>query len=393
MRVCIVSPNFPPYVSALRIAHFTGLLASNILRAGHSPTVLTSNPASRRDDWDFPVAQIPGNWGTGHLLSVARWLRSNCFDIVDVQYETAMYRMQATPLILPLVLPFRQFPLVLTTHSLQLPKRGGRLWRPLQLLTFDGVAFYSQKVVEAMSCRFPRAASRLTSQSIPATIFRTSSPNVRALIDRLKCRYLDDTPLIVYFGHINAGRGIEDVIEAFATIEQPFHLVLISQFDPATNDYHRSLLERVRTGGLQDRVSFSDQLDDDTVSRLLSSADGCVLPFPAGALLNNTILAAAMEHCIPTIATFSTNTEPEIRQSRAIIGYTPGDTDDLRGKLKLLISDHSLRATMRNEAELMRDMFSWKRYVTERLRFYEQVAGRFRKGSQQPRGSNIEAAG
>lgn len=356
-------------------ADFVQQFASHLSEAGHAVTVLTSNASAVTTDERRHVEVLPGCWNLRHVRQVANWLKQRDFDVVDFQYEAAMYGHSAKALFLPLFLR-RRMPLVLTLHSQDLPRRARRLSRLLQMVPYEAVVFYSASFCERMKSWMPRRASRYYVQGFPANIQPAMSPTLAPVIGRLKAGWPDPFALLVYFGHINRGRGIEEIMDALLALRargvRP-QLVLISKFDPTEDDYHRALLNWVRAEGLADQVTFAGRLEAERVSQLLQAADVCVLPFPDGASFKNGSLAAAITHAIPTVTTVSELTEPELLAAGALQTYRPGDSNALAALLHELLRSPDHCHELRRRMVHLQQLVAWETYIGTRMAIYQSA--------------------
>lgn len=376
MKICLLTANYPPMAWPCGLADFVRRYATYLHHAGVEVCVITSNPKADTSA-DYPVIMNSGSWRYRHRAALARMIHERSYDAFDLQYETFAFGHTARPLWFPLRFRGGKPARVLTLHSQGLPKRGGRLWRPLQLLPWEAVIFYSEPFMERMKARFPSRASRFHHLGFPSNIGMAVAPQLRTLVGRIKSGWHDPQALLLYFGHINPGRGIEDLIEAMQRLGERGlkpQLVLISQFDPATNDYHRHLLGLVQNRGLSDCISFPGQLPAEQVSHFFQAADVVVLPFPEGASFKNGTLAAALGHGAAVVTTLTDLSEKALQN--AVCGYAPGDVQQLANCLAELLVNSSRRVALGESARKVGELLSWENYISKRIAIYESVVAK-----------------
>lgn len=361
-------------------ADFVRQLSCHLIQAGHEVAVLTSNTrAALSGEEGVRLKIIPGDWNLIHLWKVSGWVKEQHFDLVDLQYESAMYADSGKVLFLPLLLRKRKLPVVLTLHSQALPRWGGRFWRLLQVFYYDALIFYSGSLIGNMKRRFPRKARFFHFQGFPSNILRSVNPSLRALVGKVKGGWSGTPLLMIYFGHIAPRRGLEDMIECLKILKAKGltpQLALASQFVPEEDLYHRDLLSLLKAEGLQDQVSFTGRLGDRQVSDLFQAADLCVLPFPEGASLKNGSLAAAIEHEVPTVSTATSLTEPELLQGGALRTYPPGDRKRLAEAIEELLISEGRLVEIRKKMGALKDLISWEAYIQKRLEIYKSLINR-----------------
>ncbi|MDW8244519.1 MAG: glycosyltransferase family 4 protein [Thermogemmata sp.] len=360
------------------LADFVDRLAEHLHAAGVSVTVLTSHPQADRGRL-YRVEVMPGSWGYRHRRRMVGWIREQGYNIVDLQYEAFAFGRRGAPLWLPLQLLHPRPARVLTLHSQILPRWGGRLWRLLQMKPYEAIVFYSEVFLTRMAARFPSRAERYYHQSFPSNIPVMAAPQLRSLVARIRAGWPHPDLIVLYFGHIAPRRGLEDLITAGQNLAhrgfRP-HFVLVSQFDPAADDYHRQLLYRIAAAGLSERFSFPGRLPPEQVSYWFHAADVVVLPFPDGASFKNGTLAAALVHGAAIVTTISDISEPVLRSNDVVAGYQAGDVSALTDRLAELLTDPQRRDGLKKAAAKLGKTLSWEHYVRRRIEIYHHALER-----------------
>jgi len=375
MNVCLITANFPPMPWPCGLADFVDRLATNLRAAGTEVSVLTSNPAADAKK-PYPVQVMPGSWRYWHQKQMAGWIRDRKFDVIDFQYETFAFGQKSRPFWFPLRLKSPRPARVLTLHSQGLPKWGGRVWRLLQTRPWEAVVFYSEPFLNRMKALFPTRADRFYHLGFPSNIPVAVAPALRQLIARVKAGWANPDAVVLYFGHIAANRGIEDLLAAATNLAgrglRP-QFVFASKFDPTADDYHRQLLGRVAAAGLSDRVSFPGQLPAEQVSHLFQAADVVALPFPEGASFKNGTLATALGHGAAVVTTVTDLTESALKADGVLAAYAPGDVAALTDRLAELLTSPEQRRTLSVGASRLGELFSWDAYIQRRLEIYQKA--------------------
>ena len=116
-----------------------------------------------------------------------------------------------------------------------------------------------------------------------------------------------DDILVVYFGYMYRGKGIETLLRAMAqndVAKQPVVLALIGT--ASDEQYGQEVHALSASLNLGSKVRWIGYCEDSEASLLLRSADICVLPFDQGLRLNNSSFATAAAHGLPVVSTFAT---------------------------------------------------------------------------------------
>ena len=380
MKTALVTANYPPMSWPCGVADYVAQLGRRLRTAGVDVTIVTSHAGAEPGSHGLPLEILPGRWDRHHRSRLVRLVRDRGFDLVDLQYEAAAYHYRAGPLLWPYFVP-HPTARVLTMHAPMLP-RGGRIWRPVQVRPFEAIVFNSRAVHDRLQGKFPSRADRFSFRAIPTNIMPMVSPAIATLAGRIKSGWARPGVMLLYFGHIAPQRGLEDLLSAVQTLnarQRPVQLVLLSQFVPDDVPYHRELLNRVRTLGLADQVSFPGEATPEQVSAWFQAADVAVLPYPDGGSFRNGSLAAALVHGTPIVTTATALTEPEIVTSPGIATYTPGDQAGLVDRLSPIIDDAERRQAMSRSVRELAEVVAWDGYVAHRLEVYEQALARRRR--------------
>lgn len=157
---------------------------------------------------------------------------------------------------------------------------------------------------------------------------------------------------------ITAGKGHEILVRALEALPNCDWLLTCAgslDRDPSTVERLRA---RLRTGGLDDRISLAGELDDDALEVCYNSADVFVL-----ATLHETYcmaVAEALAHGLPIVST-TTGAIPELvgagRNGERPAGLLapPGDVGAMTAALAKIVGDARVREQLAEGARCMRD--------------------------------------
>lgn len=121
-----------------------------------------------------------------------------------------------------------------------------------------------------------------------------------------------ERPLVLTWGLIGPGKGLEVAIEAFAELAdlepQPRYLIAGATHPNVRREsgeaYREGLVALVHRLGLEDVVEFDDRyLEPDDLARLVRSADLVVLPYASVDQVTSGVLVEAISASKPVIAT------------------------------------------------------------------------------------------
>ena len=174
-------------------------------------------------------------------------------------------------------------------------------------------------------------------------------------------------PLVLTWGLIGPGKGLEVAIEAFAglgdLVPRPRYLIAGATHPNVRRDsgetYRRGLEALVERLGLGDVVEFEDRyLEADDLARLVRSADLVVLPYASVEQVTSGVLVEAIAASKPVIATTFPHSV-EVLSGGAGMLVPHGDVPALAGALRSVLSDPLAAARMGRAAGRIAQGWDW----------------------------------
>jgi glycosyltransferase involved in cell wall biosynthesis len=177
--------------------------------------------------------------------------------------------------------------------------------------------------------------------------------------------------LLLYFGYIYQGKGIETLLQAFQTVThlgRPVRLGLVGGEValPARPHYGQEMRALSKHLGIDDKVIWTGGYawDSDEASVYLRAADACILPFDKGIQLNNSSFAAAAAHGLPIITTQGATIESPFIPAKNVLLLPPQTPEALATAITTLLDSPALRQRLGQGAlQLSQEWFSWKKTV------------------------------
>jgi polysaccharide biosynthesis protein PslF len=215
----------------------------------------------------------------------------------------------------------------------------------------------------------------------PPTI--TVCPNHRGearVRGRTALELRDEEFLLVYYGYVYPGKGIETLLHAFQTVlrrKPKVRLALVGgvlehmggEFSGRSKSYADEIQRLPRVLGIADQVKFTGVCppENEQGSLYLRAADLCVLPFDDGVYLNKSSFAAAAAHGLPIVTTRGPILENPFLHEENVFLCPPKDPDALANAIQMLIDSPDLRKRLETGVRsLTEEWFSWER-ATDRV--------------------------
>ena len=371
MRIGLITGEYPPLRGG--VGDFTRQLALALVAAGHDVHVLTTTRAQPAPaDAGIAVDPVIARWGWRSLWAARRWAASNRLDVVNVQYQAAMYGLTAPIHFLPDVVGR---PTVATFHDLRIPY----LFPKAGPLRNAAVTHLAARACAAIATD-PADARTLRARGVRAVSQIPIGSNIAARapegFDRVGWRsargYAADDFVIGYFGFLNDSKGGDTLIDALADLVArgiPAHVLLIGgaagASDPTEVAFGARVAERIQALALTERVQRTGFLPEADTSAALLACDVMALPYRDGASLRRGTLMAALAHGLPIVSTLGEDQVVELRDGEAVRLVRPGAATELAEALAVLRTDPQQRERLGRGARALSGRFGWDAIAAE----------------------------
>lgn len=402
MKVLVVSPAFPPM--QFGGADYALRLCRGLAHRGMDVHVVTTGMPGLVSDPSIQLLPIMRRWSWSEMPRLARAIRRVSPDVIDVHFHGRLYHEQPMITFLPGLLKRAARPPRVVTHieypTGVRPDRTSFVTRGVRRVMAWGsggtpvdweygtLLSASDRLIVLSDVHRAVLAERYAPVSdkaalIPPPSLIPMSPEEDGRTRRETRRALgiaDDEYLLAYFGYVYPGKGVETLLQAMALGTIPSgratraviiggasEIVLRGLNRP---DYLQELRRMADALGIGDRIMWTGYYpsDSDIASRYLRAADVAVLPFDAGAYLNNSSLAAAAAHELPIITTRAVFVESAFEDRRNVLFVPPRDASALAAAVTEVRADNTLRERLRQgAARLTATWFSWETVLDRTL--------------------------
>lgn len=347
-----ISGEYPPDIGG--VGDYTANLRAALAESGCTSTVVSRRDVRR---WDARALV----WLTRHVPSS---------DVVHIQYQAAAFDLLGDICLLPLVLRrLRPHVRTVTTfHDVRVPylfPRAGRLRQAAVRL----LAHMSHAVIAADEHDL-RALGR-TEFQIPIGSNVPNSPpsGYRRDAFRAALGLQPDDLAIVYFGLLNASKGIDLLLSTLERLPRARLLVLggeVGASDPTDLLTARRVADRLDALGA--RVMRTGWLPPHALSAHLLAGDIALLPYVDGASARRGSLLACAEHGLPIVST-----RPSTAEVAPFIAACEPDASVMASTI-LRIAEQP--GPLKQAACALAEQVSWPSIAAKHLRVYDHVVGR-----------------
>jgi glycosyltransferase involved in cell wall biosynthesis len=358
--------SYPP--TACGLATFTAALATGL--ASHDTevgVVRVVEAGSQIEQSDRVIGEVVN--GSKRSLVAAADTLNQC-DVAVVQHEYGLYGGTDGDEVLEILGGLRVPSIVIAHTILTNP-------RPHQRAVLNEVAALADRVVvmtEAARVRlcdgFDVDASKVTTIAHGAAI-----PTKRVVPDR------DERPLILTWGLIGPGKGIERAIEAMRTLHdlptRPRYLVA-GQTHPKVlaahgETYRQDRMEQAERHGITSSVVFdADYRDVASLTALIQSSKVVLLPYDSKDQVTSGVLVDAIAAGRPVVATAFPHAV-ELLSSGAGLVVDHDDPDAMARALRRVLTRPELAAKMAAEASRLAPSLGWSVVAGQYVRLSDGI--------------------
>ena len=397
--------SFPPSLDG--IASYTFGLVMGLAMRGHVWEILVLSdstvPEERRGLLGDSHVEVIKAWSSTSIITSFRlWLRilNARPDIVHVQYEYSLYGRGMLSLILPLTLlliKLSRIPMLLTFHTVVPLHRldrgfferhglGKRLVLLKRLFIINltkllgivsnviVVHVSSAREILARDYGFNRASIHVIPHGLKAPVNEpVTAQEAKRLTDLL------DKVVILCFGFVRGGKGIEHAINAMATVAKlhPNAILAVVGGIPAASPenirYLGQLKDLVKGLSLQDNVRFVNRyLSEEEVWQYFSAADIVIFPYVDEEIVGASgPLSTSIFFGKPIVATRISRFTDELTDRTNALLVDPNDAASLAGALSTLMGSDDLRLKLSHELQELARERDWRSVAGKTLALYQ----------------------
>ena len=295
--------------------------------------------------------------------------RLNRFDVVVVQHEYGIYGGPDGVDVLPIV-DALTVPTIIVLHTvLQDPTTAQRRILLRLLAAADVVVTMTHTAKRRLVASYDADPTQIVVIPHGAVDLGHAAPAERRP---------DGRPLVLTWGLIGPGKGIEWAIEAMVGLRdlQPRYLVMGRTHPKVAHrdgeSYRDGLVERARSAGIEDIVEFDDHyLDAGELAELVQRADVVLLPYDSREQVTSGVLIEAVAARRPVVSTAFPHAIELLGDGTGLV-VPQRDPAALEAALRRVLSEPDLASGMAEQAARKAPELLWPA-VADR---YRRIAAR-----------------
>jgi glycosyltransferase involved in cell wall biosynthesis len=373
LRVGVVTGEYPPMPGG--VGAYTACLVREWAALGVRVSIL-ARPQAQEACAGITLHNVVPGWGLPALALIRHWAQQQRLDVINLQYQTAIYDMSPWMHFLPHVAPV---PVVTTFHDLLVPylfPKAGRLrpWIVRELAKRSAAAVTTNEGDYAQLADLPQRHLIPIGSNIP--VFPLTEAERAA---QRAAAAASDELLLLHFGFLYPNRGVEALFHALRVlldVGERVRLVMVGGREGGPTDAAYvarldALADQLR---LTPYVTWTGYADEQQVSAWLQTADWVVLPFLDGASYRRGSLIAAVVHGCAVITTRPTVPLTGLEDGEHLLYVPTGEGQAIAELLRRVGRDEALRARLRCRLSAARAMFEWPQIARQFLDVFAAVA-------------------
>jgi len=188
---------------------------------------------------------------------------------------------------------------------------------------------------------------------------------------RKKYNIQDDIKIILYIGRIHKRKGIQNLISAFSNLLKEINNVILILGGP-DGGYQRNLTSQIISLGIDDKVIFTGQIDENEKNALY--ADGDVLVYPSLKEIFGLVPFEAIMCGTPVIVTDDCGCGDIIKEAKCGLTILHGDIEELTNCLKIFLNcpERSQEYVIRGKNYIIENM-DWDKIAIRLEEIYKNV--------------------
>lgn len=376
LRVFLVCPSYQPQDVTCGVGDYTRCLAEELARAGDEVTVFTSS-RYRGDPLGVSVRVV-----TGGERGVPDYRWAGDADVINVQYTPDFYR-GSWRTVLPTIcqrLSRRRIHSVITFHTLVDGSLQSKIAVPRLLLATDRAISANEEVTAMIRRRLPFLAGRLTEIPIGSNIDVVRSDGLDGRAVRAQLGVAADADLLVHFGLVYPGKGLETLFEAIGELRRQHrgraHVVVVGDTRDEDREYRQRLEQLADRLDLRGCLTWTGRKPADDVAQILDSADLFVVPYDDGVSIRRGSLMAGLVHGCCVVSTTSGVPSAYLRDGENVSLVPPRDPRALARRLDELLGDPAAARRIGTAARRLAERFAWPVIARETREVYRSVIRR-----------------
>ncbi len=362
MKILVATDTYPPHLNGGALATYR--MVNELNKRGHTMIVLAPSTSLRnykekggnitiyrlrslfvQKEQSFRIS--PPIIHRGYVDKVVNEIHPDIIHIIDPGFIPVSAMISGEKLQIPIVGTIHLMPENLITHYFHLPARTVNLLSRILWIQYariysklDCIISPTQAAADLLIKVKKSTKNKIEyiSNGIDLEKFNKSNDGIY-----LKKRFrLPDVPMVLFVGRLDKEKKLDVLLRAVSYLKYKkivFHVVITGEGKDGPR-----LHQLVETLGISSYMTFIGMLSAEDLPNIYKTAD--IFVMPGIAELQSLVTMEAMATGLPVVGADAVALPHLIKNGENGYLFKPGNSEDLAGKLKILLEDKKLREKM-----------------------------------------------
>lgn len=382
MRILMVCPSYPPQDITCGVGDYTRCLAEELARQGEDMVVLTSDHYRGGTEGNIRIVPMFRRWSWDAAMRLAKLSLSPQADVIHFQYTPELYGRGMGMVLAPILLRVqtRKAAVVVTFHTLIGGGFRSKLMAPYLLTAAHHSVSANEEVTALIHRWFPMLGMRVSEIPIGANIpVAHVTPGASKDALRASLGLSLKGPIMVHFGLIYPGKGLETLFEALPSIRRVHpeaRLVVVGDTRAENRVYRETLLDLAARLDVAPAITWTGSRTGEDVARFLQAADIFIVPYDGGVSIRRGSLMAGLAQGLPVVSTYPVVPSVYLRDGDNISLVPPRNSHALAERIVALLAQPEDAMRLGKAAAAMAERFAWPVIAGETRNLYARLLRR-----------------
>ena len=353
MNIGMVCHNYPPARFEGGIAHYCRLLVHALADRGNRVIVFTCSDFTLSENSQggksVDVIRLPGPWNHQTVFAIDRIAAKKALDVLVLQYSAVSYSAS-----------FRAA-WSMTRSICKKATAFHSLWGSAPDKLLAAMLLIGNHPIIATNSEVMHLLEKYAPTVLKKTFWIPIGSNIRP-VEEKKSPTGDGPPLIVYFGMLYPGKGLDKILDVLTELKSRgriFRFLFVGGGMLEHESYEAQFKDRIADRKLADIAGHTGLIPEEEASRLLQESRFVFLPFDAGLSDRRGSFMAAIAHGKAVLTSPPCVEMPHIQNGVLAIWPNRESATSYADLAERLLDDEAFNRRLGRGAMALYDQFDW----------------------------------
>ncbi|MDB5184234.1 MAG: hypothetical protein JWN38_42 [Candidatus Saccharibacteria bacterium] len=379
MKICMIT-EFPPALDG--IADYSDRLVKSQIAAEQEVMIIAP---MKPIEAQAGVHRVLG-FSFGSLKTTYKMILQFQPDVIHVQYCLSMYGLTSFTIFFALLmvkLRHKKIKTIATLHELQREQERvgfiATLFYTFFLKVYDGLMVHTEASNKLLTSKYGLKQSKVLTIPFPVYEFKNTALKKQFAEQKYK---LGNSPMILCFGFIQVDKGIQYLLQGFASAIQDKSLDdarliiagdvrkrsggMFARYEQKDIKYKAELVDYVKQNKLSKSVTFAGFVKNEEIYSLFDRADIIVIPYTK--IEQSSVLGMSLAANRPIIASNVAGLGETLADTGLLV--EPADSNGISQGIRRILTDGKYRKNLVHGYEILNQLHDQDRIARVTVDFY-----------------------